>query len=158
MNWILNALGANGPIILFFINILCLTQYLHKYGIFYVFFIFIDALLNMTLKGIIREPRPLGYKTNNEVYHNLMYRGIHKYGMPSGHAESTMFSLTYIGLVTKSPLLIVLEIGIACIVLYQRWATRKHSIMQLFVGSIVGCIMGLLCYIIVDKTQIEDNV
>jgi membrane-associated phospholipid phosphatase len=158
MNWLLNSLGANGPIILFFVNILCLTQYSQKYVAFYVLFIFIDVLLNETLKGIIKEPRPLGYKTNNEVYHNMKYNGVQKYGMPSGHAESTAFSLTYIGLVTKSPLLIVLEMIIACIVLYQRWATRKHSIMQLFAGTIVGCILGLLCYIIVDKTQIEYNV
>ena len=158
MNWFLNALGANGPIVLFFVNILCLTQYSHKYIAFYVFFIFVDVLLNETLKGIIREPRPLGYKSNNEVYHNIDYRGIHKYGMPSGHAESTAFSITYIGLVTKSPLLIVLELGIGCVVLYQRWATRKHSIIQLIVGSIVGCMLGILCYITVDKTIIEHNV
>ena len=158
MNWILNTLGANGPIILFFFNILCLTQYSHKYVAFYVFFIFMDVLLNELLKGIIQEPRPLGYKSNNEVYHNLMYSGIHKFGMPSGHAESTAFSLTYIGLVTKSPLLIVLEMGIACIVLYQRWATRKHTIIQLLVGTIIGSILGISCYIIVDKTIIEHNV
>jgi membrane-associated phospholipid phosphatase len=148
-------LGANGPIILLFINILCLTQYSQKYVAFYVFFIFIDVLLNKLLKGVIKEPRPLGYKSNNEVYHNFSYRGIDKYGMPSGHAESTAFSITYIGLVTKSPLLIVLELCIACIVLYQRWATRKHTIMQLAVGSIIGCLFGIGCYIIADKTQME---
>lgn len=155
MNFILNSLGANGPIILFFINILCLTQYSHKYIVFYVFFTFADILLNETLKGIIKEPRPLGYKSNNEVYHNLDYRGIHKYGMPSGHAQSTAFSITYIGLLTKSPLLILLELCIGCVVLYQRWATRKHSIIQLTIGTIVGCLFGIGCYIIADKTQIE---
>jgi membrane-associated phospholipid phosphatase len=155
MNWVLNTLGANGPIILFFLNILCLTQYSHKYVAFYVFFIFIDILLNELLKGVIQQPRPLGYKSNNEVYYNMNYKGIHKFGMPSGHAESTAFSLTYIGLVTKSPLLIILELGIGCIVLYQRWTTRKHTIMQLVVGSIIGCILGIGCYFIVDKTKIN---
>jgi membrane-associated phospholipid phosphatase len=152
MNWFINSLGANGPIILFFFNILVLSSsYTHEYAIIYVFFILVDVFVNETLKGLIKQPRPLGYKTNNEVYTNLDYDGVQKYGMPSGHAQSTAFSLTYIGLVTKSPLLIVVELCIGGIVLYQRWATQKHSILQLVAGTLMGIIMGLIGYVVVDK-------
>jgi len=156
MNWIVNTLGSNGPIILFFFNILVLSSsYNHEYAVLYVFFILVDVFVNETLKGIIKQPRPLGYKSNNEVYTNLDYRGVQKYGMPSGHAQSTAFSLTYVGLVTKSPLLIVTELCIGGIVLYQRWATQKHSILQLVAGTLVGCIMGLFGYYIVDKKYVK---
>jgi membrane-associated phospholipid phosphatase len=152
MNLILNALGANGPIVLFFLNILVLSSsYTHEYAVLYIFFVFLDIFVNEVLKGIIKQPRPLGYKTNNEVYYNLDYNGVHKYGMPSGHAQSSAFSLTYIGLVTKSPLLIVAEMCIGSVVLYQRWATQKHTILQLIAGTIIGIIMGIFGYYVVDK-------
>lgn len=152
MNWIINALGANGPIILLFLNVLVLSSsYTHEYVVIYIFFILVDIFLNEILKGIIKQPRPLGYKNNNEVYYNLDYKGVHKYGMPSGHAQSTAFSLTYIGLVTKSPLIIITQLCIGIIVLYQRWATQKHSVLQLVAGTFVGSLMGILGYYIVDR-------
>lgn len=156
MNLIANAIGANGPIILLFFNILILSSsYTHEYALIYVFFILVDVFVNEVLKGIIKQPRPLGYKTNNEVYYNLDYEGVHKYGMPSGHAQSTTFSITYIALVTKSPLIIIIELCIGCVVLYQRWETRKHSVLQLIAGTIVGCITGLIGFLIVDKKYIK---
>jgi membrane-associated phospholipid phosphatase len=156
MNWFLNALGANGPIVLLFLNIFVLSSsYSHEYSVIYVFFVLVDIFVNEVLKGIIKQPRPLGYKTNNEVYYNLDYNGVHKYGMPSGHAQSTAFSLTYIGLVTKSPFIIISELCIGGVVLYQRWATQKHTILQLIAGSITGCIMGMITFYIVDKKIIQ---
>ena len=152
MNWKLNALGANGPIVLLFLNILVLSSsYTHEYAVIYVFFILVDIFVNELLKGIIKQPRPLGYKTNNEVYYNLDYGGVHKYGMPSGHAQSSAFSLTYIGLVTKSPLIIIAELCIGSIVLYQRWVTQKHTILQLVAGTLVGSLIGIIAFYVVDR-------
>ena len=68
--------------------------------------------------------------------------------MPSGHAQSSMFSLTYLYLVKQSPSWLLIELFIAILTLYQRWNYRRHTIQQLFVGSVVGIVFAYISFVI----------
>ena len=87
-----------------------------------------------TLKNIIQQHRPNhGKKIMNENY-----EGVELYGMPSGHAQSVFFSLSFLYFVKGSPSWLIIELFISALTLYQRWKYRQHTSEQLFVGSIVG--------------------
>ena len=69
---------------------------------------------------------------------NEDYVGVEKYGMPSGHAQSCFFSMTFLYLVKGSPAWLIFELFIGIISLYQRFKYKQHTIEQLLAGSILG--------------------
>ena len=98
----------------------------------FTLFILLNCTINMTAKNILKHPRP-----TNEVMK------FDNYGMPSGHAQAVWFIVFYQYKnvsIQMSGLLILLAI-ISCI---QRIVTRKHTIGQVIVGSIVGSSLGML--------------
>jgi hypothetical protein len=133
---IIDIIGLSGPLILFIISIINLWKQKYIYG--YLLFYIVNTFINNLLKISIKEPRP----TNNII--NEKYTEIHKYGMPSYHAQSVVFSLVYLYLVNKSVFLLLIEIFIVFITIYQRWYYRYHSKEQLAIGSLVG---GMTAYI-----------
>ena len=144
MDKILDTVGFFGPLINFCISFVCLWDK-KKYFWFYLVFYFINSFINRLFKIIIREPRPIGGKSLISIE---KYDGIEKYGMPSGHAQSSMFSLTYLYLVKQSPIWLLIELFIAMLTLYQRWNYRRHTIQQLFVGSIVGIVFAYISFVV----------
>jgi hypothetical protein len=72
--------------------------------------------------------------------------GDDKYGMPSYHAQTTFFSVTYLYLVSNQPFIIILELTIWALTLVQRWTNKRHDVNQLIAGSIIGGIMAYLSY------------
>lgn len=85
----------------------------------------------------------------------------HLWGMPSGHAQLSSFALTFYYLVYEKYLRLdlrydfgsgvgfyrsVLMFSSMCLVfmmtLYQRWETKAHTIAQLLIGTIVGCLFA----------------
>lgn len=142
---------VQGPIILFFINIISLGNQ-KRYLLYYILFYFVNDILNGILKGIIKQPRPIGYQNYYES--GSIYKGVHlNYGMPSGHSQSSLFSLVFLWLVTKSPFLLIIESIICLFTLYQRWKNKKHSIEQLFVGGIIGSLMAYLTYMVCENSH-----
>lgn len=140
-----------GPNILFFINIITLGNQ-KRYLLYYIIFFILNEILNATLKGIIKQPRPIGYQNNYES--GAIYKGVHlNYGMPSGHSQSSLFSLVFLWLVTKSPFLLVIESIICFFTLFQRWKNKKHSIEQLFVGGIIGSLIAYLTFMVCENAQ-----
>ena len=97
------------------------------------------------LKLIIKQPRPKNYKNNLEIF-SFDYKGIHEYGMPSGHSQGSFFSLIFSTLVLKSPILFLIELIICLLTVFQRWKNKKHTIEQLFVGAIFGSSMAYFAY------------
>ena len=96
------------------------------------------------LKDTIREPRP-----SNGILVSLDNdEGTNQYGMPSLHSQLSVFSLVYLYLVTNNIPITILSAFIIILTLYQRWQYRRHTIEQLFVGSIIGGIMGYVIYTI----------
>ena len=68
------------------------------------------------------------------------------YGMPSAHAQSTMFSIIYLFLVNGSYFWLFIELGIYVLTIYQRWKTKMHTMEQLAVGSLIGGVFSIFAY------------
>ena len=154
MEKIIDYIGFFGPHILFITGLFVLwkqfIQYNDTFLYGYIFFLFISKFINKLLKIIIKDPRPNGGKNiiDNE---DRFYKGIEQYGMPSGHVQSCFFSLTYLYLVKKSHLLLMIELFITSLTFYQRWKYKRHTLLQLSIGSIIGLILGYISFTIVKS-------
>jgi len=143
---ILYELGFYGPYILFYVNVCLMIQY-PKYLLMFIFCsLFVVTPINKALKYMIREQRPTGYNTYHSSYDKGDYTGVEKYGMPSGHAQTSFFSVIYTWCVTKNNELLILELFLVALTLYQRWACNRHSTKQLVAGSIVGSGLAYAIY------------
>jgi hypothetical protein len=124
---IIDKIGYYGPVIAFIYGSITLLKrpiYLSSYLVFTC----INQIINMVLKDTIREPRPV--PNNKEDYD--------KYGMPSGHSQHIFFFLTFTYLVNKSVMVLLFELFLSCLTVYQRWKYKKHTIPQLVIGAFVG--------------------
>ena len=151
LDWI----GYLGPFIVMIINMFALWIQPY-YLVGYLIFLFFSSIVNRVLKHIYKEPRP-----DNEIsIENLdifNWTGIKDiYGMPSGHAQSISYSLTYLYLVQGSGYIALLTMSILGLTLFQRWNYRKHTVIQLFVGTIVGLIIGILSFNF-TRMSLEDS-
>jgi membrane-associated phospholipid phosphatase len=155
-----HAIGSYGPLLLFFQS----TYFLQKkpnYMMYYISGFFIDGLINVLLKGIIKQPRPY---VDIEV-HNLALTHLRRfmfkdgiifdiYGMPSGHSQSVMFSTTFMWLVLKNKFVSLIYLLISLITFYQRIESNMHSLPQVFVGALTGIFTGYLFYYLGQKNLI----
>lgn len=135
-------IGYYGPIILFVINIFFIWKKAFYLNVYLIGFL-VNVYLNKLLKVIFREPRPEFSKpfTINDNFENE-----EKYGMPSGHAQTAFFSISYLYLCVRSPYLLGITTFIGFITLYQRWKYNNHYINQLIVGSLIGAGFALSLY------------
>ena len=128
-----NYIGLYAPIILFILSILILrnkTIFLH----FFVAGFILNAILNIILKLIIKEPRPLHDKKTLEIgVVNGARISFDKFGMPSGHAQSCAFCLSFIILtLSNHPFWIILLYSLITVLsLFQRYLNNNHSAFQL---------------------------
>ena len=76
-------------------------------------------------------------KTSNSVY---------CIGMPSGHAQSSFFSVIFIYLALKDIKIIIVYLFIALITMYQRVLFKQHTVLQVSAGAIVGVLFGGFIY------------
>jgi membrane-associated phospholipid phosphatase len=132
-NSIFDKIGFFGPLILFSIGIYNLLDqkiYLVSYLVFFI----TNTLVNKILKTLIQQERP----RNGKSIMDEQYKGTEIYGMPSGHAQSSFYSLSFLYFVKGSPEWLILELFIASLTVFQRWKYRQHTPEQLFTGSIVG--------------------
>jgi membrane-associated phospholipid phosphatase len=142
---VIDIIGFNGPIILFLVSVINLWKQKYIYG--YLLFYIINTFINNLLKNTIKQARP--NNTMNTITEK--YPGVHKYGMPSYHAQSVFFSLTFLYLVKRSVFLLLIESFIAFMTIYQRWVNRHHTIEQLIVGSFIGICNAYISYLITNQ-------
>lgn len=139
---IFDYVGFKGPIITSTITFVSLLNQ-PQYALSFVVGSVLNYYLILLLKELIKEPRPsnpIAYIEDN------IYKGPILYGMPSGHAQISFFSITYLYL-TKRPFTIVaLSFFIGCLTLYQRWKFRRHTVEQLAVGTVSGSAFSYLIY------------
>ena len=137
---IIDYIGHYGPPILF---VLTFYSLFHRniYMFVFLFGTLINCWINMLLKQVFREPRPqnpIAFVDSNDLIGNNYY------GLPSGHAQSVFFSLTFLYQVMKpvsnytTIFILYIMSCISIITLYQRWKYRRHTIKQLLFGAIVG--------------------
>jgi membrane-associated phospholipid phosphatase len=146
-------IGKYGPGLIFIIAI----YLLYKNPILVTTFTIgytLNILFNFLLKGIFRMPRPNENmkKFDAEIRLNK-YMNLNRFGMPSGHAQTMMFSLVFVSaalLSTKNKVKglntsqnwIALMVLLSIITLAQRVHFNMHSLEQIFVGSIIGALVG----------------
>ena len=151
------------PIILTLISSYVLIQK-SKLLFIYLSGYILNILINIGLKCIIKWPKP---NENIDVF--LAEKRLHKYisydryGMPSGHAQSMFYTLSFM-YATKlvNIQLFLFFICITLIILYLSYQSY-HSIEQIIVGSILGIVFGYSCFyysqiIIRGPIQIKSNI
>jgi membrane-associated phospholipid phosphatase len=107
------------------------------------------------LKGLIRQPRP---KEDLHVFTEIKNKkryGFDVYGFPSGHAQLAFYSLGFLSNALKRekhflPILFVF-ISISLITLYQRFAFKNHTAIQLVAGSLIGFLVGYITYYLAKR-------
>lgn len=128
----IDTIGFYGPVILAVITSLSLIKQ-QPYLLSFLVGLFFNSQFNTILKSIIKEPRP-----SNITKHE----GAQLYGMPSGHAQSVFFSLTFLYLVKTSYWILLSMLFFAALTIYQRLNSKEHTSKQLLVGAFVGFVFA----------------
>ena len=151
---IIDNIGFWGPLIQMVINATYMWNR-NIYLITYLAFFLLNSQLNNGLKQLIKEPRPPNQIYLNEYDVSEKTLAQHKYGMPSGHAQSTGYSVAFLYLVTKSPPALIVSMFIGAITVYQRYKYHRHTIEQLVAGLITGASVALISHTLVTKYYIR---
>jgi|LauGreSuBDMM15SN_2_FD.fasta_scaffold06010_3 membrane-associated phospholipid phosphatase len=143
---IIHYIGWAGPNILIILTIFILLNKKYLLMSFIVGYGF-NLILNLLLKGIVKQPRPKeDIKLVNLAINSGRRMGFDIYGMPSGHAQLVFYCTIFIYLVTKKNNITLFYLFISFITLYQRVLYKNHTISQVVVGSFVGSLMGYVVY------------
>ena len=159
------------PIILLLISCYLLSSKKNLLIIFIMGYIF-NLIFNLILKGIIQQPRP---NENSRLFNlellnikrcdNKLKRiGYDRYGMPSGHAQLFFYISSFMAFALKNINISIFYFGISLLTIRQRVIFLQHTILQVFIGSGIGILMGYLFYKYGDKLitgiirrKIDDN-
>tara|TARA_B100001063_G_scaffold208633_1_gene205184 strand:+ start:49 stop:432 length:384 start_codon:yes stop_codon:yes gene_type:complete len=98
----------------------------------FTLFIVLNSIINMTIKNIVKQPRP----TKNPPKFDT-------YGMPSGHAQAVWFIVFY-KINESHPDVTKILISMAIISSIQRIYSKKHTLSQVLWGFMIGSTLGLL--------------
>ena len=140
----IDLIGFYGPLIIGFIH--CVYLWRRKIILItYVFFAIVNIFINGVLKNLIQEPRPREQIYLNE-YDVVPNTAPSKYGMPSGHAQSIGYSITFLYLVVHSPALLIITTFIGSLTIYQRFKYGRHTILQLIVGLVIGSFIAIISW------------
>jgi membrane-associated phospholipid phosphatase len=143
-----SSIGENGPFILYFLSLFMLWNKQTLFAFYNIGFV-ANILLNIVLKGIFKQPRPfdnlsqfhLAMKTGKRfIFKDGFYYDI--FGMPSGHAESVFYSITFLFMSLQHLNCFFLFCLISFITMAQRVIFQHHTLFQVFIGAIVGMLIG----------------
>jgi len=150
---IFDNVGFYGPGLIFIIAIYLLYKTPILVTTFTIGYV-LNILFNYLLKGIFRMPCPNENmkKFDAEIRMNK-YIDLARFGMPSGHAQTMLYSLVFVSFallskknkvkgINTSRNWIVLMVILSIITLTQRVYFKWHSFEQILVGSIIGALIG----------------
>ena len=116
-----------------------------------------NMILNIILKGIIQEPRPLfdHKKVSLALTHakRLFYQNgvpFNLFGMPSGHAQNSFFSTIFIYLALRKMNITYIYLALTILTCIQRITSNYHSINQVIVGSFIGSLFAFFIYYLAE--------
>lgn len=143
-------IGSYGAFILFFISLYLLIN--KQNGLYYyIVGYFLSIILNIVLKGIFKQPRPMYDKDIFNVA--LNYTKKHNfilpydiYGMPSGYAQSVFYSTAFIYLMFKNIKITIFYLIISLITIFQRVEELWHTVFQVIIGSLIGIFFGYFIF------------
>jgi len=143
----LECVGDYGPLLLFALSLVLLSN---KGTILYVYIcgIVVGYMLNPFLKGIIQEIRPINNLNINSWIDQEYHLYPQRYGMPSRHVQGVVFSLTFICLTLKNFKISILYVFFSLVTMYQRIASKGHSLSQTLVGALAGSLLGWCFYML----------
>jgi len=145
-------IGLYAPIILFIITLFLLRN-MTLYLKYFVGGVMLNNILNIILKSAIKEPRPTKDQKAIEIgVKNGARIGFDKFGMPSGHAQNCGYCLAFILMTLNDPFITAFYTLISFISLFQRFLYNNHTILQLSIGLIIGCIFGYTTYYMANKS------
>jgi membrane-associated phospholipid phosphatase len=104
----------------------------HKQLAFFLWLIIINAIFNIILKNIIKDPRPV-----NKSQYGIGY----EYGMPSGHAQISTFLFLLLFSINAPTYIKSISFIILMIIYIHRYVFQYHSAMQIFGGIVVGSVL-----------------
>ena len=144
-------LGYFGPQILFLVSMYLLIKW-PLYLAFYLIGFATNVLVNITLKGVFKQPRPSeDLKIFNISSNNGKRFGWDVYGMPSGHSQGVGFSTAFIFCVTQNLYLLFGFLLISINTILQRIRYKNHTVMQTIIGFSIGLGWGTLFYMLGKK-------
>ena len=147
-----NEIGSFGPAILGVLSMYLLWDNHHLF-FYYTLGFFLNAILNLIVKGFLQQPRPSeDLKTLNLalthgkrfIFKNGIPHDI--FGMPSGHAQSALFSTAFIYLSLRKMNLLYTYLFVSLLTMIQRVQFNHHTLLQVIVGAIIGCGFGYFMY------------
>jgi membrane-associated phospholipid phosphatase len=146
---ILKYTGEIGPIILFVPTIFLLFNKRNAL-IYYISGSFLNCILNIFLKLLIKQPRP---SDDPDKFELLMERRKHLllipydvFGMPSGHTQSVAFTTVFVFLTIRNDIFRGFCVLIALVTTWQRVEYNYHTVLQVIVGGIVGFLFAFLMF------------
>lgn len=126
-----------------FISILLVLPFIKTKHYLYFFTLIIAAIIiHIILKMLIKEPRPPEYYETPSTYPEWMEDTFNKYGMPSGHSQVIGFLSSFIWFYTNNKPLLMSNIILSVITMYQRVAIKRHTLKQVIYGYSIGWILG----------------
>lgn len=150
------------------ILLIVLSYYLlwdkHHMIFYYNIGTFINTIINVILKGIIQEARPNMdekkmnlLKTNAKPY--FFQHGIpfDLFGMPSGHAQLSFFTTSYVYFVLRKTNWLYVYCILSMIICYQQINNELQSILQVIVGACIGIVIGYCVYMF-SKEKIKGHI
>lgn len=147
-----NDIGSFGPLILIFLSMHLLWDNSNLF-FYYTIGVFLNAILNLILKGLIQQPRPSeDIKTFNLALNHgkrfIFKNGIPHdiFGMPSGHTQSMIFSTVFIYLSLRRKNWLYVYLLISLLTMMQRVVYNQHTILQVLIGVFVGAGFGYMVY------------
>lgn len=139
-------IGLYTPIILFILSLFLLRN-MTRYLKFFVIGFFLNNILNIILKLLIKHPRPDKDQKAIEigVTHGARI-SFDKFGMPSGHAQNCGYCLFFILMTLNDPIINMIYLILSIICVFQRYIYNNHTILQLIIGFIIGSGFGIITY------------
>ena len=135
---IMDYMGQMSVVYFLLINVIYSSFVKNDLFFFITFTEILNELLNVILKGIIKEPRPKNQVNFNG--HTSVY-----YGMPSGHAQSATYNAVIFCYQINNIYAYIFSFMVCMVTFYQRYKYRRHTLSQLFFGALTGLLFGYFC-------------
>lgn len=129
--------------------ILLIPLLIFRFRIYLVFLVthILSGGFSQLLKVIFVEPRPRDYFSNFAYFHQIVGEKLYSnFSFPSGHTTS-IFALTVIlAIITPNKGLKLLFFFLALTVAISRVYLLQHFFIDIYFGSLIGTIFGILVY------------
>lgn len=132
-----------------FMIIICIFLYSNQFFWTYIYIILyiVNYYLIISLQKLCKDPRPInGKQFIEDEFHNS-----EAYGMPSGHTQTICFSLVFFYMITRSIPWLIIMLFIAICTIAQRLIYRKHTLLQIIIGGIIGSCLGYGTYYLINE-------